>query len=155
MTDESQKVGALADAYQYSTFRVGKHLYGIGVKQVQEVVMPLKMTSVPLAPKFVKGLINLRGQVATAIDLRTLFGLDSGEDKKFMNVVCKHESGLTSLLVDEIGDVVEVFSKDFEQTPNTIPQSVKDFLTGVFKIGDSLLSIVDVEAIMKYVNTKK
>ena len=117
--------------------------------------MPLKMTSVPLAPKFVKGLINLRGQVATAIDLRTLFGLDSGEDKKFMNVVCKHESGLTSLLVDEIGDVVEVFSKDFEQTPNTIPQSVKDFLTGVFKIGDSLLSIVDVEAIMKYVNTKK
>ncbi|MCB9230006.1 MAG: chemotaxis protein CheW [Deltaproteobacteria bacterium] len=140
---------------QLSTFMIAGHLYGIDVRMVQEVVKPMKMTRVPLAPEFVKGLINLRGQLATAIDLRYLFKLSESEQIDSMNVVCQTGSSAISLLVDEIGDVIEIDPDGMEPVPQTISRDIRKFMTGVYKVSDTLLSVIDLSGIMKFINSSK
>lgn len=137
---------------QYSTFFVSGRMYGIDVSRVQEVVKPMPMTKIPLAEKFVHGLINLRGQVVTAVSLHELFDLKETCTKELMNVICKAEGFLVSLLVDEIGDVIEIESRNCESIPNTVPQTVRQYMTGVYKVGDELMSVVDVDKIFKVLN---
>lgn len=147
--DDAPKHG---ERKQYSTFSVAGHLYGIDVTRVQEVVKPMAMTSIPLAPVYVRGLINLRGQVATAVGMKELLGVPSHGQQELMNVVCKCDGNLVSLLVDDIGDVIEVSQSQFEKSPATIPDSVRKFMTGVYKITGSLLSIIDIDLVAKYLN---
>lgn len=135
---------------QFSTFLLANRLYGIDVTRVQEVVRPLTMTRIPLAQDYVRGLINLRGQVATAIGLRELFELPAEQSRESMNVVCKCDGNLISLLVDEIGDVIEVAQDAFEDSPPTIPGSIRRFMHGVYKVDGPLLSIVDVDRIARF-----
>lgn len=151
--DGRESVGS-ARTRQFSTFFVSKRLYGIDVTRVQEVVRPMAMTPVPLAPSYVTGLINLRGQVTTAIGLRQLFGLSDPPPREFMNVVCKVDGALVSLQADEIGDVVEVMVADFEATPPTVPQEVRRFMAGIYKVSGSLLSILDIERVNRFLNHK-
>lgn len=146
------KDGSGPQRIQYSTFLVAKRLYGIDVTRVQEVVRPMPTTKIPLAEQFVHGLINLRGQVVTAVSLHDLFSLKEKAPDELMNVICKADGALVSLLVDEIGDVVELDGSDFEQTPNTIPDGVRRFMTRVYKVGDNLLSILDVDKIFNSLN---
>ena len=87
---------------QFSTFYIADRLYGIDVTQVQEIVKPMAMTKIPLSPDYVRGLINLRGQVATAIGLRELFGISEAPPEFFMNVVCRLDGSLMSFHVDKI-----------------------------------------------------
>ena len=108
---------------QFSTFLVADKMYGIEVMSVQEITRMMNVTKVPLAPNFVYGLINLRGQIATAVGLRELFELtDKNSINEYMNVVCKSEGILLSLIVDQIGDVIEVNDSDFSPTPEIVPQ---------------------------------
>ena len=130
---------------QLITFQVGKDTYGIEVNHVQEVTRTPNVVSVPLAPAFVLGLVNLRGQVAMALGLRELFQLPKNSDLEQMSVICKIEGGLVSLLVDSIGDVVEVDITQYERTPENVPVGVRRFLSGVYKMQDSLLSVVDLQ----------
>ncbi len=135
---------------QFSTFYIGGRLYGLDVMAVQEVTKSLPTTKVPLAPNFVRGLINLRGQVATAIALKNLFDLPDDDSKALeesMNVVCRGEDMLLSFVVDEIGDVIEVEEDLFEPTPDTVSDSVKRFMSGVYKIPGDLLSILEIKKI--------
>lgn len=135
---------------QFSTFYIAGSLYGLDVASVQEVTKSLTMTHVPLAPSFVYGLINLRGQIATAIGLRDLFQLNKSESpEEAMNVVCKGEGLLLSLLVDQIGDVLEVEQSLFESTPDTLSESISRFMTGVYKTPGELLSILDINKIVE------
>ena len=140
---------------QFSTFFLANRMYGIDVMQVQEIVKPMQMTPIPLAPNYVHGLINLRGQIATAIGLREMFGLESIASDKMMNVIGHVDSTLVSFLVDEIGDVIDVNSEHYEPTPETVPLEVRQFIDGVYKIPGQLLSIINVENIMKHLNSKK
>ena len=150
-----QKPQASPDARsQYSTFYVGGRLYGIDVTRVQEVVRPMPTTAIPLAPPYVVGLINLRGQVATAIGLRELFAISQDPPDCFMNVVCRIDGTLIALQADEIGDVLEVQERDFEATPQTVPGDVRRFMSGIYKISGSLLSIIDIDRIGKFLNHK-
>lgn len=135
---------------QFSTFYIAGGLYGLDVASVQEVTKTLPMTKVPLSPTFVYGLINLRGQIATAIGLRDLFHLTKENcPEEPMNVVCKGEGLLLSLLVDQIGDVLEVDETLFEPTPDTLSESVSKFMTGVYKTPSALLSILDINKIVE------
>lgn len=138
----------MKDSTQLTTFTIGQDLYGIEVSFVQEVTGNLPIIHVPLAPSFVQGLINLRGQIATAIGLRQLFHLPANPDGRgAMSVVCRFEGNLVSLLVDSIGDVMEVSQSSFEAPPKTVPDSVRRFLKGVYKIDGALLSVIDVSQI--------
>lgn len=134
---------------QLTTFYVGSNLYGIEVMKVQEVTGKPSITGVPLAPKFVRGLINLRGQIATALGLRELFGIDEGDNSRQMSVVCRMDGNLVSFLVDSIGDVVEVDLDSFEKPPETIPSGVRRFLRGIYKTNETLLSVLDLDKISK------
>lgn len=138
---------------QFSTFLISDRLYGIDVTSVQEITKTLNATKVPLAPSFVHGLINLRGQIATAVGLRELFDLrDNAQSTEPMNVVCKGDGMLLSLVVDHIGDVIEVDESNFEATPETINPGVSKFMQGVYKIPGSILSIIEVKKIVDVLN---
>jgi purine-binding chemotaxis protein CheW len=133
-------------AKQYSTFFLDGLYFGVEVLQVQEVIRYQHMTRVPLAPAVVQGLINLRGQIVTAIDLRRRLELHDRPDGSLpMNVVVRSEESAVSLLVDEIGDVVEVQDSQFEPAPETIKGRATDLILGVYKLKERLLLVLDVE----------
>lgn len=131
---------------QFATFMLDQYYFGVEVLTVQEVIRYQDMTRVPLAPAVVQGLINLRGQIVTAIDLRRRLELPVRTDgEQPMNVVVRTSDGVVSLLVDEIGDVVETSASDFEPAPDTISGAARELVTGVYKLKDRLLLALDVE----------
>jgi purine-binding chemotaxis protein CheW len=104
------------------------------------------MTRVPLAPPVVRGLINLRGQIVTAIDLRRRLELSERPAEQLpLNVVVQTDDGAVSLLVDEIGDVLEVSEKLFERPPETLKGTAQELIRGAYKLKDHLLLILDTE----------
>ena len=133
---------------QITTFYLDKELYGIEVQKVQEVTGKLDVIKVPLAPLFVKGLINLRGQIATALGLKEL--LSERQSKvECMSVVCKSDNGLISIIVDEIGEVVEVNQTQYETTPDHLSDSYKKYIKGIYKMNGHILSLIDLESVLK------
>ena len=131
---------------QFSTFFLDDLFFGIEVEKVQEVIRYQEMTKVPLASRVVQGLINLRGQIVTAIDLRGRLKLAPRPDGELpMNVVVRTDDGALSLLVDEIGDVLEIEDSTFEQPPETISGVARDLVRGVYKLRDQLLLVLDTE----------
>ena len=129
---------------QFCTFYLDKLLFGVELNSVQEVIRFLEMTQVPLAPRVVSGLINLRGQIVTAVDLRRQLNLDPRPpDKCAVNVVVRSDDGPVSLLVDEIGDVVEVDETTFEPAPETLDSSVRNVILGVHKLNHQLMHVLD------------
>ena len=133
---------------QLTTFQVGGDLYGIDVMKVQEVTGKMSTVRVPLAPDFVCGLINLRGQIATALGIAQLFGMPASGDPD-SSVVCKVDGNLVSLLVDSIGDVIEVSDSQLEPPPEIMPHGVRKFVSGVYKIDGALLSVIDLEKLSR------
>jgi purine-binding chemotaxis protein CheW len=139
----------MASAKQLCTFFVGDGYFGIPVEQVQEIVRPQPITPVPLAPRVVRGLINLRGQILTAIDLRRRLNvLERPGDQLPLNVVVRTADGALSLLVDEIGDVVEVLEDTFERSPETLQGVSRELILGVHKLPQGLLLILDTEKVV-------
>jgi len=136
----------MANTRQLCTFYLDKLLFGVDLNNVQEVIRSVHMTEVPLAPVVVTGLINLRGQIVTALDLRQRLHLDKrGADSVPVNVVVRCDGNPVSLLVDEIGDVVEVEDSTFEQAPATLRGQVRNMILGVHKLDGRLLHVLDTE----------
>lgn len=134
----------MANARQFCTFYVDGHFYGVEVQTVQEVIRYQEMTRVPLAPREVRGMMNLRGQIVTAIDLRRRLGLaERAEGDVPMNVIVRCDDGPTSLLVDEIGDVVEVDDDQFERPPETLSGPSRELIRGAYKLKGRLLLTLD------------
>ena len=131
---------------QFSTFFVADLFFGVDVLNVQEVLRFQQMTPVPQAPRVIEGLINLRGQIVTAIDLRRRLELhDRPLDQLPVNVVVRTDDGAVSLLVDEIGDVLEVSENAFERPPETLQGPARELIRGAYKLEDRLLLILDIE----------
>lgn len=129
------------------TFHVSGLYFGVDVLSVQEVIRYQEMTRVPLASAMVSGLINLRGQIVTAIDLRRRLGLTDREpDQMPMNVVVRSDDGAVSLLVDEIGDVLEVDESTYERPPETLTGAAREVVRGVHKLKGTLLLVLDTAA---------
>lgn len=131
---------------QLCTFVLGEFLFGVDVTNVQEVIRHQDMTRVPLASPIVRGLINLRGQIVTAIDMRALFDLGARPSAEWpMNVVVRTTDGVVSLLVDEIGDVLEVDEGAWERAPETLGGTFRELVPGVYKLDGRLLLLLDVQ----------
>jgi purine-binding chemotaxis protein CheW len=129
---------------QYCTFLVGDLLMGFDVLEVQEVLRGRELTPVPLAPPAIRGLINLRGQIVTAIDLRRRLSLpDRAAADLAMIVVVRLGDEVTAFLADKIGDVIEVDSDSFELPPETLAPVVQTLVIGVHKLPKQLLHILD------------
>ncbi len=133
----------------YCTFYLDRLFLGIDVLKVQEILLYQEMTPVPLAHPVISGLINLRGQVVTAMDLRLRLGLTERDPEQLpMNVIVQTKGDTVSLLVDEIGDVVEVQDSAFEPPPETIKGAIRELIDGVYKLDGQLLLVVDAEKTM-------
>jgi purine-binding chemotaxis protein CheW len=144
----------MANTSQFCTFYLDKLLFGVELKGVQEVIRSLEMTKVPLAPAVVSGLINLRGQIVTAVNLRRRLELGPAPAGALaMNVVVRSVDGAVSLLVDEIGDVVEVEESTFETPPETVRPSVRNLILGIHKLKGRLLHVLDIEKACLMVDT--
>jgi purine-binding chemotaxis protein CheW len=131
---------------QYCTFTLAGLLFGIEVDRVQEVIRSLELTTVPLANDVVEGLINLRGQIVTALDLRRRLELPPRtEGERPMNIVVRVGDGALSLLVDEIGDVVDVEEDAFEGAPETLEGVARELIRGAYKLDGRLLLVLDTD----------
>ncbi|MFY9675636.1 MAG: chemotaxis protein CheW [Terriglobales bacterium] len=136
----------MANTKQFSTFYLERYFFGVPVEQVQEVIRHLDMTHVPLVSEVVRGLINLRGQIVTAIDLRRRLGMQArAADRLPMNVVVRTDDGAVSLLVDEIGDVIEVAQETYEAPPQNMSAQQKELVEGVYKLDGQLLLVLNTE----------
>lgn len=116
--------------------------------EIQEVIKPLPVTTVPLAQSNVRGLINLRGQIVTCVSVRKQFGIDDDLNKDYMNIIVKGKDGLFSLVVDEVTDIIEVELKNLEPAPETLKPELKRFVQNVYKLEDGLVILLDVKKII-------
>ena len=136
---------------QSCTFHLDKNLYCLDVTAVQEVIKVLPVTPIPLLPDYLKGLINLRGQIVTAVDLRVLFGMQESSCSEKMCVICQWEGHLFGLIVDEIGDVF-----DTDRTSTTVsealPEQLRVFIKYVHKTPSALIAEINLEKVFHHVD---
>lgn len=131
---------------QFCTFFLKNRFFGIPVEEVQEVIQWQETTRVPLVPEVVRGLINLRGQIVMAVDLRRRFRMEERAAGVFpVNVVVRTQEGPVSLLVDSIGDVVEVDERTFENPPATLETVARTLIKGVHKLDQGLMHVLSTE----------
>ncbi|MBL9028687.1 MAG: chemotaxis protein CheW [Myxococcales bacterium] len=130
---------------QMATFFVDGELFGVDVKDVQEVLMAQEVTPVPLAPPHIVGLTNLRGQILPALDLRTRLGIAPRPEKApSSNLVVKTSEGPVSLVVDEIGDVIELPTNAWREVPETVSPAERQFVQQIATLEDRLMLRLDI-----------
>ena len=138
----------MAKTQQFCTFFLQDQLFGVPVQSVQEVIRYQEMTRVPLVPPAIRGLINLRGQIVMAVDLRRRLGMDDRrpDSELPVNVVVRTPDGPVSLLADRVGGVVEVEEETFERPPATLAENLRRLIKGVLKLDSGLMHVLDTEA---------
>ncbi len=139
----------MTDTRDISTFYLDGVLFGIDVLHVQEILEAQEMTPVPLAAQVVRGLINLRGEIVMAVDLRDSLNLplrDASDES--MNVIVSDGEDLASFLVDETSDVLTVDTTQFELPPPTLSNEAVELIEGVYKLRDTLLIVLDTKKII-------
>ncbi len=139
---------------ELSTFLVGDALCGMDILKIQEINKLIDMTSVPQAPSYVLGILNLRGQIITSIDLSQKLGLgktDLSLDPR--NIIVNSKSEHIGLLVKKISDVVQADKNKFEPPPSNMGGIQGEFFTGVYKTEDKLIGILDVEKVLRLEET--
>lgn len=136
------------DEEQLVTMMVDGQLFGIPILKVQDIVEPSQITPVPCAPSAIAGVLNLRGRIVTVIDVRELLGATVDDDRRQMSVTIEHKGDLYTLLVDSIGDVRSLPKRDFDKPPATLDENMRRLCSGVFRLEDNLLVVLDVSRIL-------
>src|ERR1700683_202181 len=141
---------------KFSTFFVADLFFGVDVLRVQGVLRFQQMTCVPQAPGVIEGLINLRGQIVTAIDMRRRLRLPPrAEDKSPMNIVVRTTDGAVSLLVDEIGGVLDMDPATYERPPENLDPAARELIRGIYKLKGRLLLVLDAERTAEITDSSK
>jgi purine-binding chemotaxis protein CheW len=136
---------------QFVTVYVGEQLVGLPILSVQDVLNPLAYAHVPLSSPEIIGLINLRGRIVTAIDVRIKLGLPKLENlDKRRSVVVEHKGELYALYVDSVGDVMNVPESTHEQNPANLEGEWKDISTGVYRLNEKIMVILDITKLLDY-----
>jgi purine-binding chemotaxis protein CheW len=139
----------MAGVRQFCTFMVDGLYCGLEIAYVQEILEGQHIVPVPLAPPVVSGLINLRGQIITALDMRRRMNMpDRPAGQEPAVIVVQTEEGAMSLLVDEIGDVSPVPDATFEPAPDTVPEDIRKLIFGTCKLKERLLIILNLHTIL-------
>jgi purine-binding chemotaxis protein CheW len=137
----------------FVTMTISEQLFGIPVLQVQDVLGHQRITRIPLAPPEVAGSLNLRGRIVTAIDVRLRLGLPPRpKNVPGMSIVVDLRGELYSLMVDSVGEVLSLSSDDFERNPATLDPRWRDLSTGIFRLNNTLLVVVDVARLLNFAN---
>ena len=141
------------DAKEFATMSIAGQLFGIPVLQVQDVLSPQRIARIPMAPSCVAGVLNLRGRIVTAIDVRRRLGLPRSEAVgKEMSIVVEHNGELYSLLVDEVGEVMLCRTDRIGPNPPTLDPSWLELSKGIIQLEDRLLIILNVQRLFDLSN---
>jgi purine-binding chemotaxis protein CheW len=153
---DRENTGTNKNLVELSTFLVGNALCGMDILKIQEINKLIDMTTVPQAPSYVLGILNLRGQIITSIDLSKKLGLgetNMSEDPR--NIIVNSKGEHIGLLVKKISDVVQADTSKFEPPPSNMGGIQGEFFTGVYKTKDKLIGILDVDKVLKLEETQK
>lgn len=139
----------------YVTIWLDGQMCGIPVLEVHDVLSKQVMTKIPKSPAAIAGVLNLRGQIVTAIDLRKRLNLADREDSNDeMNVVVEYQTEPYSLIIDKVGDVLSLSDDAFEKNPVTLEACWQEVSTGIFRLEEELLVILDIEKLLTVADTK-
>ena len=139
----------------FVTIWLDGQMCGIPVLQVHDVLSTQVITKIPQSPKWVAGVLNLRGQIVTAIDLRKRLKLGDREDgEDNMNVVVEYENEPYSLIIDRVGDVLSLSEEFFERNPVTLEACWQGVSNGIFRLENDLLVILDIEKLLSFEESK-
>lgn len=145
-----------SDAKMLVTMWIDKQLFGVPVEYVRDVLREQKMTRIPLAPPEIAGSINLRGRIVTVVNLRERLSLEAKPDKEpQMFVVVEHHNELYSLMVDRVGDVMNVAHNQIEKPPANMAVNWRGVANGVHRLEGNLLVIIDPEVLLTLVNSNE
>lgn len=138
------------DLEDFVTFIIGNQMFGIPVLRVQDILTPNQIAPIPLAPNEVRGSINLRGRIVTVIDVRVRLGLPlrEVEEEGNMGVTVEQDNDLYTLLVDQIGDVIGLSPKLYENNPGTLDPKWRDFSIGVYRLEKQLMVVLDIDRLL-------
>jgi len=140
------------DTKQFVTMQIDGQLFGIPVFNVQDVLRPQNITKTPLAPHEILGSINLRGRIVTVVSMRRRLGLESPSNpENYMQVVVEYNNELYSLIIDSVGEVLNLKMSDFESNPANLDSRWQNYSMGVYRLKDRLMVVLDIESILKFV----
>lgn len=155
---KEKKGAVIEETVQIVSFRVGSEEYGLNINVVAEVVRPLKITPLPRMPRFVEGVINLRGVIIPVVDMRKRFELSEikNEPKKMRMMITRDavsvspDTGhhLLGIVVDSVHEVISLPKKNIESAPEAAKGAHADFITGMGKVGDRLIILLDITTIL-------
>jgi purine-binding chemotaxis protein CheW len=150
---ENTKKGNAGKAGKYLTFALGSEEYGLEILKVREIIGYMDITAVPQMPSYVKGVINLRGQVIPVIDLRAKFGMDTADvtDETCIIVVEIHQNGRkfsTGIVVDHVQEVLDIEGEKIEEAPQFDSSVNTDFILGIGKVGESVKILLDIDKVL-------
>jgi purine-binding chemotaxis protein CheW len=146
---EGTKVKEIGELRQFISFTVGEEEYGLELLRVKEVIRVREITWLPKAPSFVRGIINLRGDVIPIIDLRDKFGLESREQTAQTRIiVVEMEGPLVGMIVDSASEVVRIPADEIEAPPPVLGGFSQEFITGVGKQEDKLIILLNTDSIL-------
>ncbi|VAX25927.1 Positive regulator of CheA protein activity (CheW) [hydrothermal vent metagenome] len=142
---------------KYLTFRLGGEEYGLEILKVREIIGVMKITSVPQTPKYLRGVINLRGKVVPVIYLRRQFGMEEIEstEKTCIIVIDRGNGGLCGLYVDAVSEVLDINYKEIEPTPDFGARIKTDFISGMAKVGDRVKTLLNISAVLSGLDISK
>lgn len=147
--DKAQRGAPQGERRQFVTMTVAGQQFGLPILDVHDIVVPEKVTRVPLSPTEVAGLINLRGKIVTAIDMREVLRVPPlTGDRKRVGVTVSHRGETFTLLVDAVGEVIELDNAQFEANPPTLDSRWRHLADGVFRLDQGLLVVLKVDRIM-------
>ncbi len=136
---------------EFITMSIDGQLFGISVYPVQDVLAAQNVSSIPLAPPEVAGSLNLRGRIVTAIDVRVRLGLPPLDDRtNRKSIVVEHKEELYSLLVDSVGDVLNLPVNKLNHTPENVSNAWQEVALGVYPLDSKLLIILDVGKLLRF-----
>ncbi|MFN3383316.1 MAG: chemotaxis protein CheW [Archaeoglobaceae archaeon] len=138
------------DTVQVIVFKLGEERYGVDISQVREIIRPTQITRIPNAPDFVEGVINLRGQITTIVNLRKRFGMPPTPiDNDTRIIVVEYNNAVLGMMVDTVNEVKYLSQKDIEPLPSIITSREEaKFLKGVGKLPDGLLILIDLNKVL-------
>ena len=153
--ENSDSLDDKSESRDLLTIMIAGQRFGIPILQVQDVLGEQSVTKIPLAPPEVAGSLNLRGRIVTAINARKRLGLERDHTTPHgsMSVVVEHDEELYSLIIDEIGDVMRLKNKDFKPTPGTLDPTWRDVSSGVYRLKDELLVVLDIPKLLETLHT--
>ncbi len=151
--DNSTGAVNTATKSDYVSMVVGGQLFGVPVLEVRDVFVPSKLAYVPMAPPEVAGVLNLRGRIVTAIDLRQRLGFEPrDEGVQVMAVVIEYLGEPYSLLVDAVGEVLSLDATSFERNPSNLDSRLRDVSEGIFRLEDKLMVVIQLDKVIQLLN---